>query len=53
MEELDVGGTTWKVKAEILPRKETVLGALLMHQLDARLLSFESDTMNLYSGQCL
>lgn len=38
MEELDVGGTTWKVKAEILPRKETVLGALLMHQLDARAL---------------
>ncbi|KAL1602712.1 hypothetical protein SLS60_006133 [Paraconiothyrium brasiliense] len=38
MEELDVGGTTWKVKADILPRKETVLGALLMHQLDARAL---------------
>ncbi|KAF9731622.1 hypothetical protein PMIN06_004340 [Paraphaeosphaeria minitans] len=38
MEEFDVGSTTWKVKADILPRKETVLGALLMHQLDARAL---------------
>ncbi|KAF1973496.1 hypothetical protein BU23DRAFT_131778 [Bimuria novae-zelandiae CBS 107.79] len=38
MEELDVGGTTWRVKADILPRKETVLGALLMHQLDSKAL---------------
>lgn len=38
MEELDVGGTTWKVKADILPRRETVLAALLMHQLDGRAL---------------
>lgn len=36
MEEVDFGGTIWKVKADILPKKETVLGALLMSALDAR-----------------
>ena len=32
-------GSTWKVKADILPRKETLLGALLTAQLDVRSLS--------------
>jgi SWI/SNF chromatin-remodeling complex subunit SWI1 len=36
MEEFDFGGSTWKVKADILPKKETVLGALLMSALDSR-----------------
>lgn len=36
MEKVNFGGTTWKVKADILPKKETVLGALLMSSLDAR-----------------
>ena len=36
MEKVDVGGSLWKVKADILPRKETVLGALLMATLDPR-----------------
>jgi SWI/SNF chromatin-remodeling complex subunit SWI1 len=36
MEEFDLAGSTWKVKADILPKKETVLGALLMSALDPR-----------------
>jgi SWI/SNF chromatin-remodeling complex subunit SWI1 len=36
MEEFDFHGSTWKVKADILPKKETVLGALLMSQLDSK-----------------
>jgi len=39
MEILDLNGSTWKVKADILPRKETLLGALLTAQLDVRSLN--------------
>lgn len=39
MDIVDVNGSTWKVKADILPRKETLLGALLTAQLDVRSLN--------------
>jgi len=39
MDILDFNGSTWKVKADILPRKETLLGALLTAQLDVRSLN--------------
>ncbi|KAF1946672.1 hypothetical protein EJ02DRAFT_366822 [Clathrospora elynae] len=35
----DFNGSTWRVKADILPRKETLLGALLTAQLDVRSLN--------------
>jgi SWI/SNF chromatin-remodeling complex subunit SWI1 len=41
-EDMDVfnfDGSSWKVKADILPRKETLLGALLTAQLDVRSLN--------------
>jgi SWI/SNF chromatin-remodeling complex subunit SWI1 len=41
-EDMDVfsfNGSSWKVKADILPRKETLLGALLTAQLDVRSLN--------------
>ncbi|KAF2827508.1 hypothetical protein CC86DRAFT_466271 [Ophiobolus disseminans] len=39
MDILDFNGSSWKVKADILPRKETLLGALLTAQLDVRSLN--------------
>ncbi|KAL6703452.1 hypothetical protein ACN47E_009626 [Coniothyrium glycines] len=39
MELHDFNGSTWKVKADILPRKETLLGALLTTTLDVRSLN--------------
>ncbi|KAH7138201.1 hypothetical protein B0J11DRAFT_9125 [Dendryphion nanum] len=36
METLSFGGTTWKVKADIVPKKETLLSALLTPSLDMR-----------------
>ncbi|KAF2278532.1 uncharacterized protein EI97DRAFT_431759 [Westerdykella ornata] len=36
METLSVGGNVWRVKADVLPKKETLLSALLMKSLDAR-----------------
>ena len=36
METLDVGGHVWKVKADVLPKKETLLSALLTPSLDGR-----------------
>lgn len=39
MDIFDFNGSTWKVKADILPRKETLLGALLTAQLDVRSLN--------------
>jgi len=36
MDDFVFGGSTWRVRADILPRKETVLGALLMSTLDSR-----------------
>jgi SWI/SNF chromatin-remodeling complex subunit SWI1 len=41
-EDMDIfsyNGSSWKVKADILPRKETLLGALLTAQLDVRSLN--------------
>ncbi|KAF1920349.1 hypothetical protein BDU57DRAFT_438480 [Ampelomyces quisqualis] len=41
-EDMDIfsfSGSSWKVKADILPRKETLLGALLTAQLDVRSLN--------------
>lgn len=41
-EDMDIfsfNGTSWKVKADFLPRKETLLGALLTAQLDVRSLN--------------
>lgn len=32
----DFGGSTWQVKADVLPKKETLLSALLMGSLDGR-----------------
>jgi SWI/SNF chromatin-remodeling complex subunit SWI1 len=39
MDIFSFNGSTWKVKADILPRKETLLGALLTAQLDVRSLN--------------
>jgi SWI/SNF chromatin-remodeling complex subunit SWI1 len=39
MELFDYNGSQWKVKADFLPRKETLLGALLTAQLDVRSLN--------------
>ncbi|KAH7401349.1 hypothetical protein BKA66DRAFT_450273 [Pyrenochaeta sp. MPI-SDFR-AT-0127] len=39
MDIIDFNGSTWKVRADILPRKETLLGALLTAQLDVRSLN--------------
>jgi SWI/SNF chromatin-remodeling complex subunit SWI1 len=39
MDSFDFNGSTWKVKADILPRRETMLGALLTAQLDVRSLN--------------
>jgi SWI/SNF chromatin-remodeling complex subunit SWI1 len=39
MEIFNFNGSSWKVKADILPRKETLLGALLTAQLDVRSLN--------------
>lgn len=39
MDIFDYNGSQWKVKADILPRKETLLGALLTAQLDVRSLN--------------
>ncbi|KAF1837977.1 hypothetical protein BDW02DRAFT_67592 [Decorospora gaudefroyi] len=39
MEIFDFNGTAWRVKADLLPRKETLLGALLTAQLDVRSLN--------------
>lgn len=39
MDIFNFNGTAWKVKADILPRKETLLGALLTAQLDVRSLN--------------
>ncbi|KAF2130061.1 hypothetical protein P153DRAFT_315660 [Dothidotthia symphoricarpi CBS 119687] len=39
MEVFAVNGSMWRVKADILPRKETMLGALLTAQLDVRSLN--------------
>lgn len=36
METLNVGGNVWRVKADVLPKKETLLSALLMKSLDAK-----------------
>lgn len=39
MDIFSFNGSSWKVKADILPRKETLLGALLTAQLDVRSLN--------------
>lgn len=39
MEDVEINGSMWKVKADILPRKETLLGALLTTTLDVRSLN--------------
>ncbi|EDU45861.1 conserved hypothetical protein [Pyrenophora tritici-repentis Pt-1C-BFP] len=39
MEIFNFNGSSWRVKADILPRKETLLGALLTAQLDVRSLN--------------
>lgn len=39
MDVFAVNGNVWRVKADILPRKETMLGALLTAQLDVRSLN--------------
>jgi SWI/SNF chromatin-remodeling complex subunit SWI1 len=39
MDIFDFNGSSWRVKADILPRKETLLGALLTAQLDVRSLN--------------
>lgn len=39
METFDFNGSAWRVKADILPRKETLLGALLTTTLDVRSLN--------------
>lgn len=39
MEIFSFNGSSWRVKADILPRKETLLGALLTAQLDVRSLN--------------
>ncbi|KAF2868904.1 hypothetical protein BDV95DRAFT_106266 [Massariosphaeria phaeospora] len=36
METYELGGSTWKVRADILPKKETLLGAILTSSLDVR-----------------
>jgi SWI/SNF chromatin-remodeling complex subunit SWI1 len=36
METLDYGGSVWRVKSDVLPRKETLLSALLTPSLDVR-----------------
>lgn len=36
MELFDFGGSVWKVKADVLPKKETLLSALLTPSLDVR-----------------
>jgi SWI/SNF chromatin-remodeling complex subunit SWI1 len=36
MEDFSYGGRTWRIKADFLPKKDTVLSALLMPQLDSR-----------------
>ncbi|KAF2661550.1 hypothetical protein K491DRAFT_687331 [Lophiostoma macrostomum CBS 122681] len=36
METLDFGGSVWKVKSDVLPKKETLLSALLTPSLDTR-----------------
>jgi SWI/SNF chromatin-remodeling complex subunit SWI1 len=39
MDIFEFNGSSWRVKADILPRKETLLGALLTAQLDVRSLN--------------
>lgn len=39
MDIFNFNGTTWKVKADFLPRRETMLGALLTSNLDVRSLN--------------
>lgn len=39
MEVFEFNGSQWRVKADILPKKETLLGALLTAQLDVRSLN--------------
>ncbi|KAF2752242.1 hypothetical protein M011DRAFT_491618 [Sporormia fimetaria CBS 119925] len=36
METLEFGGSSWRVRADVLPRKETLVSALLMHGLDGQ-----------------
>ena len=36
METVDVGGSVYRIKADVFPKKETLLGALLTERLDGR-----------------